>query len=266
MRGAAAAPPRIREALLSPASNLWTELGADLGAPDALGDAGDLVLAHDLRGADVLACIEKGVSELVEGGRRPIVLGGDHSITTGIVRAVRRAHPRLTILHFDAHPDLYDEFDGDRWSHASPFARVMEEHLADALIQVGIRTMNGRQRAQAERFGVEVIDMPAWTAGRRFTLPPQEPVYISIDCDVFDPAFAPGVSHREPGGLSARDVISVVQQLRAPIVGADVVECNPSRDPVGLTATLCAKLVKEVAGAMHLSAVIGHAREGGSES
>ena len=90
--------------------------------------------------------------------------------------------------------------------------------------------------------------MRAWVAGRRPAL--HEPVYVSIDIDAFDPAFAPGVSHREPGGLTVREVLTVLQGLSVPLVGADIVEFNPAQDPSGMTATLCAKLVKEVAGKM----------------
>jgi arginase len=157
---------------------------------------------------------------------------------------VRERHPQLTVLHVDAHPDLYDAFDGDRHSHACPFARVMEEGLADRLVQVGVRTMNGHQRAQAERFGVEVIDMPAWAAGRRPAL--DGPVYLSLDVDALDPAFAPGVSHREPGGLTTREALGLVQGAGGRLVGADLVELNPARDLADLTATACAKLVKEI--------------------
>ena len=244
-KGTAAAPPLIRQALHSPAGNPWTETGVDLGREGALGDAGDVPLTT---GADARTKIEAAVRTLLEAGGRPIVLGGDHSVTYPIVRAVRWFHPRLSILHFDAHPDLYPEFEGDRYSHACPFARVMEEKLADQLVQVGIRTMNAVQRAQAERYGVEVIDMRAWIAGRRPAV--RGPTYVSIDMDAFDPAFAPGVSHREPGGLTVRDVLGVLHGARVPIVGADIVEFNPAEDPSGMTATVCAKLVKELAGLM----------------
>ena len=199
-------------------------------------------------GADVRGKIEEAVRTLLESGGRPIVLGGDHSVTYPILRAVRWFHPRLSVLHVDAHPDLYPEFAGDRYSHACPFARVMEERLADQLVQVGIRTMNAVQRAQAERYGVDVIDMRAWVAGRRPAL--RGPVYISIDVDAFDPACAPGVSHREPGGLTVREVLTVVHGLGVPLVGADIVEFNPAQDPSGMTAAVCAKLVKELAGTM----------------
>ena len=244
-KGTAAAPPLIRQALHSPAGNPWTETGVDLGAGGALGDAGDVPLTS---GADARAKMEAAVRTLLESGGRPIVLGGDHSITYPIIRAVRWFHPRLNVLHFDAHPDLYPEFEGDRYSHACPFARVMEEKLADQLVQVGIRTMNPVQRMQAERYGVEVIDMRAWAAGRRPAL--RGPVYVSIDMDAFDPAFAPGVGHREPGGLTVRDVLGVLHGLTVPIIGADIVEFNPAEDPSGMTATVCAKLAKELAGKM----------------
>nr|NIV28320.1 agmatinase [Anaerolineae bacterium] len=148
----------------------------------------------------------------------------------------------------DAHPDLYDEIEGNRYSHGCPFARIMEESLVTRLVQVGIRTMNPHQRAQAERFGVEVHEMRDWRPGTAFDF--GGPVYLSLDLDVLDPAFAPGTSHHEPGGLSTREVLELIQNLRAPIVGADIVELNPKRDPLGITAMAAAKLLKEVVAGM----------------
>lgn len=243
MRGAADAPPAIRRELRSPAYNMWSELLEDVGAEGVYADAGDIELGSDPRGA-----IEQGAAAVYAGGGRPLVLGGDHSITYPVLRAVRRVAPALTVLHFDAHNDLYDLFEGDRYSHATPFARSMEEGLADQLVQVGIRAMTGHQRDQATRFGVQVIDMQSWVAGKRYTL--RHPVYISIDLDVFDPAFAPGVSHREPGGLSVREVLSLLHAIDVPVVGADVVEYNPRRDPDQVTAPVAAKLVKELVSVM----------------
>jgi agmatinase len=245
LRGPAEAPPLIRAALRSTHWNTWTEQGQDLEGSDGLGDAGDLQLPA---GGDARSEIEAGIAALIAGGGRPLGLGGDHSVTYPILRAVSRSHPSLTILHIDAHPDLYDEFEGDRFSHACPFARIMEEGLARRLVQVGIRTMNVDQRSQADRFGVEVIDMRAWMTGVRPAL--DGDVYLSVDLDGLDPAFAPGVSHREPGGLSVREVLTLVQQIRGTLVGADVVEYNPCQDLGGITATVAAKIVKEVAGRM----------------
>lgn len=161
---------------------------------------------------------------------------------------MRAWQPHLTVLHIDAHADLYDQFAGDRFSHACPFARIMEEGLCDRLVQVGIRTLNGHQRAQADRYGVEIIDMRAWSAGTRPML--TGPVYLSLDLDGLDPAFAPGVSHWEPGGLMTREVLGLIQGLPAPFIGADIVELNPARDPSGVTAMVAAKFVKETASRM----------------
>jgi agmatinase len=246
LRGPSAAPPLIRRALESPSSNDWSESGVDLGASGVIDDAGDV----DCSGANPRDAIEGSAREIVSKGGRPLSLGGDHSISYPILRAIRAAHPRLTILHIDAHSDLYDEFEGDRFSHACPFARIMEGGLADHLVQVGIRTLTRHLREQVKRFRVEVIDMPAWVTGVRPELDASQPVYLSLDLDALDPAFAPGVSHWEPGGLSVRDVITLIQAIRAPIIGADVVEYNPVRDPSGVTAMVAAKLVKEIAARM----------------
>ncbi|HET9727298.1 MAG TPA: agmatinase [Gemmatimonadales bacterium] len=245
LRGAAGAPPVIRAALHSPAANGWAHGLRDALGPGGLTDAGDLALPP---GPEARALIEDGVAQVIAGGGRPIALGGDHSVTYPAVRAVARSVAPLTILHIDAHSDLYDVFEGDRYSHACPFARIMEERLAVRLVQIGIRTLNRHQREQADRFGVEIIDMAGWLAGSRPRTSGK--VYLSIDLDGLDPAYAPGVSHQEPGGLATREVLSLVQELRGALVGADVVEYNPDRDVGGMTATVAAKMVKEIAGRM----------------
>ena len=245
LRGAAEAPALIREALRSASGNDWTEGLVNLAASGALSDAGDLELSAD---ASARAAIEAGVASVLARGHRVIALGGDHSVTYPVLRAMHQVFPRPTILHIDAHADLYDEFEGDRYSHACPLARIMEEGLASRLVQVGIRTLSAHQQKQATRFGVEIIDMRAWAAGVRPVI--SGPVYVSMDMDGLDPAFAPGVSHWEPGGLSVRDVLNMISSLQGPIVGADVVEFNPVRDRTGLTAMVAAKIVKELAGAM----------------
>jgi agmatinase len=245
MRGPALAPPRIREVLHAGSMNLCTENGMDLGLEARVKDLGDLALDGGLL---ALKQIESAVMGLVERDARVLSLGGDHSVTYPIVRAYAQHGPQLSILHFDAHPDLYAEYEGNRYSNACPFARIMEEKLATRLVQVGIRTMNPHQQSQAKRFGVEVIDMRQWQSGLRPDL--EGPVYLSLDMDALDPAFAPGVSHHEPGGLSTREVIQLIQNLTVPVVGADIVEFNPGRDPLGITAMAAAKLLKEIAACM----------------
>jgi arginase len=115
-------------------------------------------------------------------------------------------------------------------------------------VQVGIRTINAHQKEQIARFGAEVVEMRSFREGLDFAF--ETPVYVSFDLDGLDPAHAPGVAHREPGGLSTRQALDVIHRIGAPIVGADVVEFNPAMDATGVTATLCAKLVKEIAGQM----------------
>lgn len=243
LRGSAAAPPLIRQALWSPAGNHFTENGSDLAG---LTDAGDLALSATP--AEAREQIEMGIGAVLASGFHPIALGGDHSITYPILRAIVTQRPTLTILHIDAHGDLYDQFEGDRFSHACPFARIMEECAGVTLVQVGIRTLTPHQREQVARFGVNCIEMRHFAAGARPAI--DGPVYVSVDIDGLDPAFAPGVSHREPGGLSVRDVLMMIHRLAGPIVGADIVEYNPSQDVGGVTAAVAAKITRELAGQM----------------
>ena len=243
LRGPAQAPAAIRAALTSNHANQATELGPELGADIMVEDAGDLLLDET---PDDFDRIRSSSSAAVEAGAIPIFLGGDHMVTYPIVGGIADVRGPVNLIHFDAHPDIYDDFEGDALSHASPFARIMERGLAKRLVQVGIRTLNSHCREQANRFGVEIIEMRNFEAA---SVPiPEGPLYISIDMDAIDPAYAPGVSHHEPGGLSVRDVLNVLHRIEAPIIGADVVEYNPTRDINGMTAVVAAKLVKELAG------------------
>lgn len=241
MRGPASAPARIREAFHSDSSNYWTESGLNLEQHPLLSDKGDLQLPPM---PQAFESITAAVQHHVGLGSKVVSLGGDHSITYPIIRGFAPHHHDLTILHLDAHGDLYDSFDGNRFSHACPFARILEAGLARRLIQVGIRTYNGHQREQAARFGVEVVEMKDWPDEMRFAI--DGPVYLSLDLDVMDPAFVPGVSHHEPGGFSTRQVLRIIQQLDADLVGADIVELNPARDVHGMTAMVAAKCYKEI--------------------
>lgn len=242
LRGPALGPAAIRAALQSDHGNAASERGSELGREIDLVDMGDVHIdecaADDGR-------MERAVSASIAVGAIPIAIGGDHSITYPVLKAIAASHGPVTILHFDAHPDLYDSLLGNPRSHASPFARIMEEGLASRLVQVGIRTLNRHNREQAERFGVEMIE------ARQFGRVPfpvlSGPLYISIDLDAFDPSYAPGVSHHEPGGLSVRDVVNILLDIHVPVAGADVVELNPQRDIQGVTAVVAAKLVKELA-------------------
>ena len=246
LRGPAGAPAAVRAALTCGSANWCTERGTDLDPAKGARwqDRGDLDLPDEVEPA--LAAIRAAAADAIADGGRLVSIGGDHLVTWPLVQAMTEVHEGLTILHFDAHPDLYDELDGDRYSHACPFARIMEEGKVARLIQFGIRTMTPHQREQAERFGVEVHEA---RSGVSMVDDLRGPVYVSIDIDVLDPAYAPGISHHEPGGWSTRqllDAVAAVSAAGVPVVGADLVEINPTRDINDMTATVGAKLIREL--------------------
>jgi len=240
LTGAAMAPPKIREAFHSDSSNYFTESGIDLKDSLEWRDLGDLPLDR----SDTHAAIGEAVADALKGNEKLISLGGDHSITYPIVRGVWSRYPKLSILHLDAHTDLYDNYENNPYSHASPFARILEEKPDTRVIQAGIRTSTTHTRKQSSRFGVEVIYMNEWRDDLRFKF--DGPVYLSLDLDALDPAFVPGISHYEPGGFTTRQVLSIIQNLACNVIGADIVEYNPSRDINGVTGMVAAKFMKEI--------------------
>ena len=236
LRGPALAPPLVRQSLHSNAYNSYAENGRSM-EQDTIRDLGDFEIEDYFD-------IEQLSKEHLSAHQRLFTIGGDHSITYPILRAYKQFFPSFTVLQIDAHPDLYDEFEGDRYAHACPFARIMEEKLANRLVQMGIRTLNPHQREQAQRYGVEIIEMRHFDPAQ---LPHfDQPLYLSLDLDALDPAFAPGVSHQEPGGFSSRSLLQIIQNIKVPIIGADIVEYNPLRDQNGITAALAGKLTKEL--------------------
>ena len=245
LRGPAEAPAFIREAFDSPAWNKWAESRVDLGREGLFEDAGDL---GDMEAPDAFARIEAAIVKIVEEKKRPVSLGGDHSVTYPILRALGRRIPGMTLVHFDAHPDLYANYENNPHSHASPFARISEEKLVQRLVQIGVRTLNAHQQEQAEKYGVEIFEMKNLPELSKLKL--SGPAYVSFDMDVLEPGLAPGISHWEPGGLTTREALDYIQALPTPIVGADLVEFNPVRDRSGLTATVAAKILKELLGKM----------------
>ncbi|MEW5901917.1 MAG: agmatinase [Acidobacteriota bacterium] len=246
LRGAAGGPAAIRAASTGKSGNPYTELGVNLEEETVLVDLGDVDCAGDVD--KTYARVEAAVRRILKKRAKPIILGGDHSITFPAVRALAKTYPALDILHFDAHPDLYEELYGDRYSHACPFARIMEKKLARTLVQVGVRAATGEQRANARRHGVRMIEMKDLRDGLSLSF--NHPLYISFDLDALDPAFAPGVSHHEAGGLSTRQALDIIHGLKAKIIGLDVVELNPTRDCSGITAAAAVRIIKEVAGMM----------------
>ena len=247
MFGTAKAPTAVRQALHSGSGNHATEHGIDV--VDQLEDLGDLVLENTVGSHADADLITERVAQVITTGQPIVSLGGDHSVTYPILRAVASLVSELTVVHIDAHPDLYDDLDGNPLSHASPFARAFEDDCMQRLVQLGIRTATQHQRAQGERWDVTMI--PPRQLDRFDAETITGPVYLSIDLDGLDPSVAPGVSHHEPGGLTFREVLDIIDSLRGhEIVGADIVELNPERDVVDMTAAVAAKLLKEVTGAI----------------
>ena len=199
LRGPAKAPDVIRKIFDSYSINLCAENGVELRNNPCWNDVGNVDLTT---GADAMNQIENSIRGLLNSGIKPISLGGDHSITFPIIKAFAEKYEKLNIFHIDAHPDLYDNFEDNPYSHASPFARIMENRLVNKLVQVGIRTINPAQQTQIDKSDVEVHDMINFDSSMIFDF--DGPVYISIDLDGLYHAFAPGVSHHVPGGLFTR--------------------------------------------------------------
>lgn len=251
LRGSALGPARLRETLYSASGNWFTELGYDLSDRSSWKDWGDFPApVEELP----LERIEAAAEDTIRGGYRLLAVGGDHSITYPLIAAHATVYGPPAILHLDAHGDLYDSLDGNRYSHACPFARIMEGGQAKLLFQAGLRALTDHQREQARKYGVRFLEMrdtsPETLIDELEDILPEESrsagIYLSLDLDVLDPAFAPGVSHHEPGGMSTRELLTVIQRLPVPLLGADIVELNPLRDPSGITSMAAAKLLKEI--------------------
>ena len=243
LKGSAKAPQKIIEAFSSDSSNAYSENGFNCRNTEKIKILDYLELPYGKLAIEKIRTI---VKEELEKNNHVLSIGGDHSITFPIIEAFSVKYDSLNILHFDAHPDLYDDFDNNPFSHASPFARIMENNLVKRLVQIGIRTLNDHQIDQVNRFGVEVIEMKDFDSD--LVLQFTGPVYISLDLDGLDPAYAPGVSHPEPGGLSTRNIINIIHSLKGQVIGGDIVEYNPDKDINDITATTGAKLMKELIG------------------
>ncbi|HXV63809.1 MAG TPA: arginase family protein [Vicinamibacteria bacterium] len=245
LRGAAAAPDAIRRAYDGRCFNATTESGIDLSAR--------VVDDGNLRPGDSWPAsareYERRVKEILQSGDTPFIAGGDHAVSVPALRAFEELGRPIHVVQIDAHPDLYREFEGNPDSHACVAARLLEmEHIA-TVTQVGIRTMNPEQREQQEAFSERLIVHEArrleGTLPRLDHIPAGAAVYLTVDMDGFDPAYAPGVSHPVPGGLSSRQVLDLIQSGHWTLVGMDVVEVNPSRDVHQRTAILAARLLHE---------------------
>ena len=243
LKGSSLAPPRIRRMESDGSANSFCENGTEILNGKNYLDLGDMVFPPSNH-EEVYHAIKNKIRQELNQDHKIISLGGDHSISFPVIEVYSNRFNDLNILQLDAHADLYDNFDNNPYSHASPFARLMEKNVINSLTQVGIRTLNTHQKDQAARFGVNVIEMKDFNFDFIKTL--KAPLYISLDLDVLDPAFAPGISHHESGGMTTRELIKIIQQISVAIVGADIVEYNPTRDINNMTAMVAYKLFKEI--------------------
>ncbi|HEY7700539.1 MAG TPA: arginase family protein, partial [Vicinamibacteria bacterium] len=245
LHGPADAPECIRRAYDGRCYNATTESGVDLAS--SVKDLGDLKprSTWEASAREYRARVE----EIVREGETPFIAGGDHAITVPVVEAFAVLRRPIHVIQIDAHPDLYPEFEGNPDSHASTAARLLEMDHVQSLTQIGIRTMNEEQRRHAERWSSRLHVLEA----RRLEgalpalahIPAEAAVYMTVDMDGFDPAFAPGVSHPVPGGLTARQVIGLILRGHWTLVGMDAVEVNPARDIQYMTAILAGRLLHE---------------------
>lgn len=204
------------------------------------------------------AAIERRLDAVIADGAMPVCVGGDHSVTLPILRTLARRHGRLGLVHFDAHPDTWDEYFGSKFFHGTPFRRAVEEGLLEPtrMIQVGIRgpLYGPEDFAFHDQHGIEVVRIEAvkeqgtaWVA-ERFGRLRGGPVYCSFDIDAVDPAYAPATGTPEVGGLTSYEALTLVRALAGlTLVGADVVEVSPPYDGPGqVTALLAANLMFEL--------------------
>lgn len=243
LRGPALAPSRIRLMQTDGSANSFSESGIEIVPGGNYEDIGDMSFTGT-NPESVYHEIKNKIRLELTPGTKVLCLGGDHSVSFPVIEVFVGMYKDLNVLHLDAHADLYESFDNNPYSHASPFARLMEKNILKSLTQVGIRTLNTHQKEQAEKFGVKVIEMKNFNYD--FIKSLQAPLYISIDLDVLDPAYAPGISHHEPGGMTTREVLNIIQAIPVSIVGADIVEYNPVRDINNMTAMVAFKLFKEL--------------------
>lgn len=220
---------------------------------------------------DVLAThrsIEHDASTILNAGCRLITLGGDHSISLPLLRAHAKKHGPLAVVHFDAHPDTWDEefhvpivsgshSPSARYSHGTPFRRAIEEGLIDtaAYLQIGIRGPTGgpQDYEDARRLGARLMTIdealqlgPAAILAEIHARVQQRPVYVTLDIDAIDPAFAPGTGTPEPGGFTSHQMLQLIRGLRdLNLTGFDLVEVAPSFDPSQITSILAANLAFE---------------------
>ncbi len=207
-------------------------------------DRGDLDVER-LPPEAMVGVVQTAVGAVVADGHLPVLLGGDHAVSVGAVRAVASRYRDLRTLILDAHLDLREKYEGSRWSHATVARRILEVIGPDRLIVLGARS--GTREEFAAAGSLRAAQPHLHLSPDLWSVLEEGPLYLSLDIDVVDPSAAPGVGNPEAGGPPAADLLDLVRLL-APlrVVGMDLVELSPPFDPAGSTAVLAATIVREV--------------------
>ncbi len=208
-------------------------------------DAGDMALPFGVV-QESLRRIGLVTAEIIADGKIPLFLGGEHLISLAVIQEVAKVYPRLAVVHLDAHADLREEYLGERLSHATVMRRVAELIGGENLFQFGIRSGTRKEFDFARNNTNTYINKVVEPLIENIPLLKGRPVYVSLDIDVVDPAYAPGTGTAEPGGCTAKEILHAVHLLgELDVVGFDLVEVSPVYDPSQRTALLAAKLVRE---------------------
>jgi agmatinase len=230
---------------------------ADVRPFDALkvADAGDVsVVPHDA--VATASNIEEHVGRAIAGGGKTVCVGGDHSIALPILRAMAKKHGPVGLVHFDAHSDTYPAAWGNEYHHGTPFRKAVEEGILDParVIQIGLRGglagaddyAFARQKGFRLVFLDELMERGASAVAAAIRETATGKVYLSMDVDAVDPAYAPGTGTPVPGGLTSREALLLIRACKGlDIVGADVVELSPPYDVQQITALLAAQMAWE---------------------
>lgn len=208
-------------------------------------DAGDVSLPYG-NVLESLSRIGKVVSQILRDGKFPLVLGGEHLISLAVLKEVIKLYPDLAVVVFDAHADLRNEYLGEEYSHATVMRRVVEITGGENLYQFGIRSGVREEFVFARKNTNMCVDDIIVSLQEVIPRLKGRPVYVSLDIDVVDPAYAPGTGTAEPGGCTSGEILKAVHLLGAlNVVGFDLVEVCPVYDIAEQTALLAAKLVRE---------------------
>ncbi|SFI68825.1 agmatinase [Thermoflavimicrobium dichotomicum] len=212
-------------------------------------DAGDIPLAFG-NPERSLQQIGEFVSKVLERKIIPIGMGGEHLVTWPVVREVYNHYPDLAVIHIDAHADLRVDYEGEIYSHATPLRKIAELIGGENVYQFGIRSMTKEEVIYAEEAGIHFYPFDVLEPLKK-SLPELagRPVYVTIDIDALDPAFAPGTGTQEPGGIDTKEMLAAIHAIarsEVRVVGADVVEVAPAYDPTEQTAVVAAKLIREI--------------------